>query len=154
MILPGSQLFNLILLALGMLCWGLWANTFKMTSKWRFELYYFDFAIGALLAAVIIGFTFGSQGWDGFSLIDDLRLAGRRQEAGAAAAGMVFNLGNMLIVGSLAVAGITVAYVIGLGLMLTTGMVITYFTAPSGNGMLLGLGAVMILGAAGFLAAC
>lgn len=152
MILPGSQIFNLILLIFGMLCWGVWANTFRMTSKWRFELYYFDFAIGAGLAALLIGFTFGSQGWDGFSMIDDLRLAGRRQEAYALGAGMAFNLGNMLIVGALSIAGVTVSYLIGLNLMLTTGMVITYFTSPSGNGTLLAVGAVLALASAGMLA--
>lgn len=65
MILPGSQLYNLILLAIGMLCLGTWANTYRMTSKWRYELYYFDFAVGALVAALVIGFTAGSLGWMG-----------------------------------------------------------------------------------------
>jgi len=145
MILPGSQLYNLILLAFGMFCLGTWATTFKMTSKWRFELYYFDFAIGALLAAILIGFTFGSLGWDGFALTDDISIAGKQKWALAMAAGTVFNLGNMLILSALSVAGITVAYMIGLGVMLTSGMVITYFTSPSGNGGMLAGGAVLIL---------
>ncbi len=154
MILPGSQLFNVILLAIGMLCWGLWANTFRMTSKWRFELYCFDFAIGALLASLAIGLTFGSLGWDGFALIDDLRIAGKRQEALAAAAGVVFNLGNMAILGALSVAGVTVAYLIGLATLLTAGTVITYFSAPSGNGGMLATGAVLVLISATILAVC
>jgi glucose uptake protein len=148
MILPGSQLYNLILLAFGMLCWGLWANTFKMTSKWRFELYCFDFAVGVVLASLIAGFTFGTFGWDGFAVMDDLRVGGKREEALAAVAGIVFNLGNMLMLGGLSIAGITVTYVIGLGFMLTAGMVITWFTAPSGNAVLLITGAVLIVGAA------
>lgn len=152
MILPGSQLYNLILLAFGMLCLGTWANTFRMTSKWRFELYCFDFAIGALLAALLIGFTFGSLGWDGFALTDDLRIAAKQKEAYAVGAGMVFNLGNMLILGALSVAGVTVAYMIGLGIMLTAGMAITYFTSPSGDGALLAGGAVLVLIAAVLLA--
>src|ERR1700743_3245250 len=123
MILPGSQLFNLLLLVFGMLCLGTWAVTFRMTSKWRFELYYFDFAIGTVLAALIIGFTFGSLGWDGFALMDDLRIAGKQKEAQALLGGAIFNLGNMLIMGALSVAGITVAYLIGVGLMLAGGMV-------------------------------
>lgn len=152
MILPGSQLYNLILLAFGMLCMGSWAVTFKMTSKWRFELYYFDFAIGAVLAAIAIGFTFGSLGWDGFALTDDLRIAGKQKDALAMAAGAVFNLGNMLILGALSVSGLTVAYVIGLGTMLTASIVIDYFATPSGNGSLIAGGAVLVLAAAVLLA--
>jgi glucose uptake protein len=145
MILPGSQLFNLLLLAFGMLCLGTWANTFKMTRKWRYELYYFDFALGTLLAAIGIGLTFGSLGWDGFALADDIAIAGKQKEAVAMAAGVVFNLGNMLILGALSLSGVTVAYMIGLGTMLTVGMVITHFTSPSGNGAMLAGGAVLIL---------
>lgn len=145
MILPGSQLYNLILLAFGMLCWAFWASTFKMTSRWRFELYCIDFAVGILLAALLIGFSFGSLGWDGFAVMDDLRVAGKREEAFALVAGMVFNLGNMLILGALSIAGVTATYVIGVGLMLTAGLAITYFTSPSGNGTLLLLGVVLVV---------
>ncbi len=146
MILPGSQLYNLIVLALGMLCLGTWGNTYKMTSKWRFELYYFDFSIGALLAAILLGFTFGSLGWDGFALTDDIRIAGKQKDAIAMAAGrIVFNLGNMLILAALSVAGVTVAYLIGLAAMLTCGIVILHFTSPAGNGAMLAGGAVVIL---------
>jgi glucose uptake protein len=152
MILPGSQLYNLILLAFGMLCLGTWANTFRTTSKWRFELYYFDFAIGALLASIFIGFTFGNLGWDGFALTDDLRIAGKQKDAFALAAGVVFNLGNMLILGALSVSGLAVAYMIGVGIMLTLGMVITHFTSPSGNGAMLAGGAVLVLASAVLLA--
>jgi glucose uptake protein len=148
MILPGSQLYNLILLAFGMLCLGTWAVTFRMTSKWRFELYYFDFAIGTVLAALIIGFTFGSLGWDGFALMDDLRIAGKQKEAQAMLGGAIFNLGNMLIMGALSVAGITVAYLIGVALMLAGGMAIMFFYAPVGNGVMLWGGAGLVLAAA------
>ena len=56
MILPQTYFAALCLMILSMLCWGSWANTFKV-SKWRFELYYFDFAFGLLVAAVILSFT-------------------------------------------------------------------------------------------------
>lgn len=148
MILPGSQLYNLILLVFGMLCLGTWAVTFRMTSKWRFELYYFDFALGTVLAALIIGFTFGSMGWDGFALMDDLRIAGKMKEAQAMLGGAIFNLGNMLIMAALSVAGITVAYLIGIALMLAGGMAIMYHYAPGGNGVMLWSSAGVVLAAA------
>jgi len=145
MILPGSQLYNLILLVFGMLCLGTWANTFRMTSRWRFELYYFDFAIGALVAALLIGFTFGSLGWDGFALSDDYYNAAKQKDALALGGGMIFNLGNMLILAALSISGMTVAYMIGVAMMLTTGIVITYFTSPAGNGTMVFAGAMLIL---------
>jgi glucose uptake protein len=148
MILPGSQLYNLILLAFGMLCLGTWAVTFRMTSKWRFELYYFDFAIGTVLAALIIGFTFGSMGWDGFALMDDLRIAGKMKEAQAMMGGAIFNFGNMLIMAALSVAGLTVAYLIGVALMLAGGMVIVYVYSPAGNGVMLWGSAAVVFAAA------
>jgi glucose uptake protein len=148
MILPGSELYNLILLAIGMLCLGTWANTYRMTSKWRFELYYFDFAIGVMLAALIGGFTFGSLGWDGFGLLDDLRIAGKHQMAYALAAGAIFNLGNMLIIGALSLSGVTIAYLSGMGMMLASGLLITHLTTPGGNAGLTWGGAALVLVAA------
>lgn len=148
MILPGSQLFNLILLVFGMLCLGTWANTFRMTSKWRFELYAFDFAVGAVVASVLIALTFGSLGWDGFALTDDMRVAAKQKDALAMLAGAVFNLGNMLILGGLSIAGVTAAYMIGVSLMITSGIVIMHFGTPSGNRTMLLVGALLILVAA------
>jgi glucose uptake protein len=148
MILPGSQLFNLILLALGMLCLGTWANTFRMTSKWRFELYAFDFAVGAVLASVLIGLTFGTFGWDGFALTDDIRIAAKQKDALAMLGGAVFNLGNMLMLGGLSIAGVTAAYMIGVSLMITSGIVIMHFTVPSGNRTMLLVGALLLVTAA------
>jgi glucose uptake protein len=152
MILPGSQLLNLILLLVGVFCLGTWANTFKMTSRWRFELYYFDFAFGTVLAAVLIGLTFGSLGWDGFALRDDFGIAAKQKDAMALAAGVIFNLGNMLILSALSIAGLTVACMIGLATMMTSGMVLLQFARPSGNGPMLYAGAVLILGSAALLA--
>jgi glucose uptake protein len=148
MILPGSQLFNLILLALGMFCLGTWANTFRMTSKWRFELYAFDFAVGVVLASVLIGLTFGSLGWDGFALTDDFRIAAKQKDALALLGGAVFNLGNMLMLGGLSIAGVTAAYMIGVSLMFTSGIVIMHFASPSGNRMMLVVGALLLVAAA------
>lgn len=117
MILPGSYFLSLALLVLSMLCWGLWPGTYKTNAKkWRFELYYLDFAFGAVIAALLLGLTLGSFGFDGFSFTDDLRLAGKRQDLFAFLGGAVFNLGNMLLLGAISVSGISVAFPIGLGL--------------------------------------
>src|SRR5882724_9084438 len=110
MILPGSYTLTIILLILSLLCWGSWANTFKLAGKWRYELYYFDFAIGVVIVALIAALTFGSLGWDGFSFIDDVRNAGKRQELFAFLAGGIFNLGNMFLMAAISLAGLSVAF--------------------------------------------
>jgi glucose uptake protein len=147
MILPASYLSSLLLLILSMLCWGSWANTFKAAGKWRFELFYFDYAIGVFIASIVCAFTFGTMGIDGFSVMDDLSLAGKKQELLALIAGMVFNLANMLIVGAISIAGMAVAFPVGIGLALVVGVVLSYVTHPVGNIALLGCGCIAILGA-------
>ena len=147
MTLPGSYIYTLVLLILSMLCWGSWANTFKVAGKWRFELFYFDFAIGVFIAALIASFTFGMFGLDGFSVMDDLQLAGKRQDMFAFMAGCVFNLANMLLMGAIAVSGMAIAFPVGIGLALIIGVIISYLMHPVGNPFLLGSGCLAILGA-------
>lgn len=135
-----------MLLIISMLCWGSWANTFKVARKWRFELYYFDFTFGLLLAAVIAAFTFGSMGVE-LSFEDNLMIAGKRQMAYAMAAGVVFNLANMLLVAAISLAGMAVAFPVGIGLALVIGVVWNYILRPQGNAFLLFAGALLVVGA-------
>jgi len=146
MILPQTYFGTLLLLILGTLCLGSWANLYKMAGKWRYELFYFDFAIGLGLTAVIAGFTVGSLGFDGFRLTDDLVHAGQRQWMWALAAGLIFNLGNMLLMAAVSVAGMAVAFPIGMGLALVITLV-AGSTNPAVSGRYLLLGAVLVLAA-------
>jgi glucose uptake protein len=148
MILPGSFTAVLILLIAGMVAWGFWANSFKAAGgKWRFELFYFDFAIGVLLCATLLALTFGSLGFDGFSFGDDLRLAGKRQDLFAFLAGVVFNLGNMLLVGAVSISGMTVVFPAAMGFALIVAGFWNFSLYPGGNGTLLMVGAVVVAGA-------
>jgi glucose uptake protein len=148
MILPGSYFYTILVLILSMLCWGSWANTFKLTGgKWRFELFYYDFAVGVLLASIVAAFTFGSLGWDGFSFLDDLRNAGKRQDLFALVAGGIFNLANMLLVAAISVAGMSVAFPVGIGLALIIGVIWSFILHPVGNPLLLGAGCAAIVAA-------
>jgi glucose uptake protein len=81
-------------------------------------------------------------------LMDDIGLAAKQKDALAILGGAVFNLGNMLMLGGLSIAGVTATYAIGVSLMLTLGMVIMHVTAPSGNGAMLAVGAVLVVAAA------
>lgn len=143
MILPQSFLGALIVMILGMCCLGLWANFLKLAGRGlRFELFYFDFAIGAGLAALIYGFTVGNLGFDGFSLLDDLTKAGKRQWMFALLAGVVFNLANMLLTAAISVAGMSIAFPLAFGIALIATMLIGQGTT---NTLLLIAGCALIL---------
>lgn len=129
-----------------MLCWGSWANTIKMAGpKWRFELFSFDYAFGLLLAALIAAATFGTMGND-LPFSDKMLVSGNRLQVYAVLAGVVFNLANMLLIAAISIAGMSVAFPIGIGLALIIGVTLNYFIHPAGNPVLLfgGIGLVTL----------
>jgi glucose uptake protein len=129
-----------------MLCWGSWANTQKLASKeWRFQLFYWDYAIGVLLLSLILAFTLGSTGSGGRGFIADLDQAEGRWLWSAFVGGVVFNLSNILLVAAIDVAGMAVAFPIGVGLALVIGVVSTYAVRPEGSAALLSLGVACVV---------
>jgi glucose uptake protein len=147
MILPQTHAVALLLMIASVLCWGLWANTLKMGGRRRFELYYFDFAIGLGLMALLLGLTVGNLGFDGFSLQDDLMHAGKRQWLYAFGAGVVFSFANELLVASVSVAGMVVAFPVGIGLALVMGALLNQVIRPGGSVSLLIMGCGLVLAA-------
>jgi glucose uptake protein len=147
MTLPQTYVATLILTILSMVCWGSWANTFKMTGNWRFELFYFDYSLGVLLAAALAAFTFGTMGSDGFQFMDDLLQTGKRNILYGFLGGVVFNLANMLLVAAISIAGMAVAFPVGIGMALVIGVIWSYIIKPQGNPVLLFGGAAIIVGA-------
>jgi len=145
MTLPQTYIAALVLTIVSMLCWGSWANTFKMTGGWRFELFYFDYSMGVLLAAAITAYTFGTMGSDGFQFMDDLLQTSRRSIFYGFLGGVVFNLANMLLVGAISVAGMAVAFPVGIGTALVIGVIWNYAIKPQGNAVLLFGGAAIIV---------
>ena len=145
MLLPQTYATALFLMIFSMLCWGSWANTYKLAGRWRFELFYFDYAFGVMLAAVIYALTVGSLGFDGFTFTDDLMHAGKRQWFFGFLGGVIFNLANMLLVAAISVAGLAVAFPIGIGVALVIGVVWNYAIKPQGNPMLLFTGCGIIV---------
>jgi glucose uptake protein len=146
MILPSTYISALLLIILSMICWGSWANTMKLTGKWRFELFYFDYSLGVLLVAILAAFTFGSMGVE-LSVMDNLMITGKRQIAYAFAGGVVFNLANMLLVAAIAVAGLAVAFPVGIGLAMVIGVVWNYILNPQGNPAMLFTGSGLVIAA-------
>jgi glucose uptake protein len=129
-----------------MLCWGSWANTQKLASKeWRFQLFYWDYAIGVLLLSLILAFTMGSIGSQGRGFISDIGQASGGAIGSALLGGVIFNLSNILLVAAIDIAGMAVAFPIGVGLALAIGVITNYVKMPIGNPVLLFIGVACIV---------
>jgi glucose uptake protein len=149
MILPPSYVFTLALILAGMLCWGSWASLYKATGKLRFELFYFDFMFGLVVAALLFAFTLGSMGFDGFSFMDDVLHAGKKQDLIGAIAGGVFNLGNMLLLAAVAEAGMAVAFPVGIGVAIVVGSTWRFFLTGGENAVVWLAGALVVAAGVG-----
>ena len=130
-----------------MLCWGSWGNTQKLAGKtWRFELFYWDYVFGLLLTVLIFAFTLGSTGETGRGFLPDLAQADMMNLGSAFLGGIVFNAANILLVAAIAIAGMSVAFPVGIGLALVLGVLINFVAQPEGNPILLftGVGLVTV----------
>ncbi len=131
-----------------MLCWGTWANSSKCTTdKWQFPLFYWDYSIGLILTALVYGLTMGSSGSEGRGLLADLLQADATSIGFALLGGAIFNLSNLLIVAAIAIAGLSVAFPIAVGLALVLGVLINYMKTPAGNPIILFFGVALVVGA-------
>jgi glucose uptake protein len=129
-----------------MLCWGSWANTQKLaTSAWRFQLFYWDYAIGVFLLALVLAFTLGSTGAAGRSFLADLHQASGHWLLWPFLGGVIFNLSNILLVVAIDIAGMAVAFPVGVGLAMCIGVVTTFLATRQGNAPMLALGVTAIL---------
>jgi len=132
---------------LSMLCWGSWANTLKLCPRYRFQLYYWDYAIGLALGAVLLRLTAGSLGHAGPPFLRDIAETPLNPILFAICGGIVFNVANLLLVAAIDVAGLAVAFPVGIGLALVVGAVSSYLVRPVGNPLLL-FGGVALVAAA------
>ena len=127
--------FAVCLCVVCMLCWGSWGNTQKLVGKsWRFELFYWDYVIGLLAFALAMGLTLGSCGENAnWGFIANLKGSFGVTWLWPFAAGVVFNLSNILLSAAIAVAGMSVAFPVGVGLALVGGTIFNYLIAPGGK---------------------
>ncbi len=117
-----------------MTCWGSWSNTQKLAAKnWRFELFYWDFVLGLVLTALVWGFTAGSFGEQGNSFWTDLKQADTQSISYAMLGGLVWNIGNLLLVAAIAVAGMSVAFPIGGGIAWLGGIIFNFIIEVNGG---------------------
>ena len=128
-----------------MLCWGSWANTQKIASKkWPFQLFYWDYSLGILLVAIILAFTLGSIGDEGRSFLVDLKQAKLNNLNSAFLGGVIFNFANLILVIAIEIAGIAIAFPIGIGIALVLGVYTNYLVQPEGNPIILFCGVMLV----------
>lgn len=136
----------IILCIVTMLCWGSWANTTKLCSReWRFELFYWDYGMGILITTLLLAFTIGSIGSSGRGFLSDIAQANGAHLFSAFIGGIVFNLANILLVAAIGIAGMSVAFPVGIGIALVLGVVINYISNPQGNPVLIFAGVLLIV---------
>jgi glucose uptake protein len=143
------QAYSIVLLSMtiSMLCWGSWANTRKLTAGYAFSLFYWDYVIGIVLGSLLWGFTLGSLHGGPSAFLVNLGTADHLHWLYAIIAGLIFNLANLLLVASIDLAGMAVAFPVGIGLALIVGVVLNYIIQPAGNPLLI-FGGVALVGAA------
>ncbi len=146
MFLPHSYLSALLLLILSMLLWGSWANAQKAERGLPFELFYWDYVWGLLLTVWLAGITLDNlRPYTSENFFRNLAHANSSHLLEALAGGAVFNLGNVLLVAAISLAGMAVAFPVGAGIGLVLGVGLNYAIAPSGNPFLLFGGIVLVL---------
>jgi glucose uptake protein len=135
----------ILLCIITMFCWGSWANTTKLSSKtWRFELFYWDYGFGILITTIFLAFTLGSNGSEGRSFLADIKQADNANIISALAGGFIFNLANILLVAAISIAGMSVAFPVGIGIALVLGVLVNYLLNPRGNPVLIFSGVAFI----------
>jgi glucose uptake protein len=131
LVTPTTWLSVVCVLFLSFLCLGSWANTYKKAGPhWRFELYSFDFALGALVFAIVAAFTLGTFGAD-LGFLDRMLVAGRTNQVLAVFGGGVFALGNMLLLATIALVGMSAAFPLCLGFAAALAALLAFKTATA-----------------------
>ncbi len=145
MYIVNSYSLAIIFCFITMLCWGSWGNTQKLAGKtWRYELFYWDYVIGVLLISLVFAFTMGSMGENGRGFIADLKQAEWSNIGSAFLGGVIFNAANILLSTAIAIAGMSVAFPVGIGLALVLGVLINYIGSQKGDPVFLFLGVGLI----------
>jgi glucose uptake protein len=145
MYLPQSYEIALLFMIGSMLCWGSWANTMKLCPGYRFQLFYWDYIIGLFVGILALGMTLGNVGSIGKLFAQDVLDAPSRSIVLALCSGAIFNVANLLLVAAIEIAGMAVAFPIGIGVALIVGALSSYLISPQGNSLLLFGGITLVV---------
>ncbi|MFY9676188.1 MAG: AcrB/AcrD/AcrF family protein [Terriglobales bacterium] len=142
---PSSLDIALFMMITSAICWGSWANTYKGVKNYRFELFYWDYAIGIFAISLILALTMGSTGHDASSFLNNIHSADTTNIVSTMVGGAIFNLANLLLVAAIDMAGLAIAFPVSIGIALVVGTVLSFALQPKGNAMFLGLGVACAL---------
>ena len=142
MFTPQSLTVALFMMITSAICWGSWPNTYKGVRNYRFELFYWDYAIGIFLISLILGLTMGSTGHGALSLRENIHAAAASDILWALLAGVIFNLANLFLVAAIDMVGLAISFPISIGIALVLGVIASYIIHPKGNAFLLGAGVI------------
>jgi glucose uptake protein len=140
MFTPSSLTIALLMMITSAVCWGSWANTFKGVKNYRFELFYWDYAIGIFLISLVLALTMGSTGHDASSFLNNVSSADTSNIVSTLIGGAIFNLANLLLVAAIDMAGLAVAFPVSIGIALVVGVISSYILQPRGSAALLAAG--------------
>ncbi|HEY1262396.1 MAG TPA: AcrB/AcrD/AcrF family protein, partial [Terriglobales bacterium] len=142
MFTPQSLSVALLMMITSAICWGSWANTYKGVKNYRFELFYWDYAVGIFLISLIFALTMGSTGHDANSFLNNVHSADTGNIVSTMVGGAIFNLANLLLVAAIDMAGLAIAFPVSIGIALVVGVISSYALQPKGNAGLLAAGVV------------
>jgi glucose uptake protein len=151
MFVPQTFAMALVMTILSTLCWGSFANTFKGTKNYRFELYYWDYALGIFGISLVLAFTMGSLHGGVTAFLANFHQASGAALLYAAVGGFIFNIANVLLIAGIDLVGLAIAFPLAIGLAMVEGTVISYLIQPAGNAKLLFLGVGLALVAIVFI---
>lgn len=140
MFTPDNFGVALVMTVISAVCWGSWANTYKRVKNYRFELFYWDYAVGIFLISLLLAFTMGSMGHDASSFMNNVSAADSSNIGYAMAAGAIFNLANLLLVAGIDMAGLAIAFPVAIGIALVVGVTLSYAIKPKGDAKMLAAG--------------
>jgi len=143
MFVPSTFAVALAMTVFSTICWGSFANTFKGTKNYRFELYYWDYALGIFLISLVFAFTLGSYAGGPTAFLANLQSADGINLFYAALGGFIFNIANVLLIAGIEIVGLAVAFPISIGIALVEGVVLSYALQPRGDRTLLAAGVLM-----------
>src|SRR3954471_20811342 len=133
MFTPSTFSVALLMMFTSAVCWGSWANTYKGVKNYRFELFYWDYAVGIFLISLVLALTMGSTGNNADSFLNNVRSADTSNIVSTMIGGAIFNLANLLLVGAIDMAGLAIAFPVSIGIALVVGTVLRYILQPKGN---------------------
>jgi glucose uptake protein len=145
MFVPHTFVVALIMMVASAVCWGSWANTYKGVKNYRFELFYWDYAVGIFLISLILAFTMGTTADDPSRFLSNVHSADNSNIASTMFAGVIFNLANLLLVAAIDMAGLAIAFPVSIGIALVVGVVSSYILQPKGHAGLLAAGVICAL---------